>query len=333
MRLLFVGDISLGEYYLTFGHGPRTELKRRDILQGLEGVFEGADIIAGNLEASLTNNRFNEKDPDRFVLRGEPSQAEYLRTKGFNVLQVANNHTVQHGKEGFDETVECLRAQGITPIGLHNQPLQILTVKDKTVGFYAASDVPDNTDKGQMSYQRLDDAFVRQIKDSVSKVDYLFVMLHWGLEESTRPMEYQKRLINELIDAGVKGVIGSHPHLFYEIWRQSRSVAAPSLGNFVFDLCWDERLLKTGILDVVIEDEDIQIKVWPVEITMDGAVPVLTGPPVAVNERVELYDLGESMNRQILKKVSFFLMNFWKGRSDLKAKFIVRKILGRLSTI
>ena len=52
-------------------------------------------------------------------------------------------------------------------------------------------------------------------------------------------MTYQKELIQTLSQSGVRGVIGSHPHLFYEAWIEDQTVAAPSLGNFIFDLCWD----------------------------------------------------------------------------------------------
>ena len=327
MRLLFVGDINLGEYYLTFGHGPRTALRSEDIFQGLRTVFDDADIIAGNLEAALTDNNLDVNDPESVVLRGDPKKASYLRSSGFNVLQLANNHTVQHGKAGFEETVEELKGAGITPIGLAGQEMQILKVRGISIGFYAASDVPDNTDKGQTSYQRLNRDLIEKIKESVSRVDYLFVMFHWGLEESTAPMEYQYNLINELVDAGVTGVIGSHPHLFYKVWKKGNSIIAPSLGNFVFDLCWDKRLLKTGILEVQIDQDAVKAKVWPVEITRDGAVPRLIGSARDVEDTVELYDLGPKMDNQIIRKLTFFFSNIFKGRMDLKLKFIFSKIL------
>lgn len=330
MRILFVGDISLGEYYLSFGHGPRTKLQSKDIFSGLKEVFEGADIIAGNLEASLTSSNYDKTDPERCVLRGDPKHAAYLKATGFNVLQVANNHTVQHGEAGFIETVQTLRANGITVIGLNQQPVEVLEVDGKKVGFFAASDVPDNTDKQQESYQRLNKSLIQEIKHSVSQVDYLFVMFHWGLEESTVPLEYQREMIDELVDAGVAGVIGSHPHLFYEVWKQKKAIVAPSLGNFVFDLCWDRRLLKTGILDVVINSDGIQAKVWPVEITEFGSVPVVTAPPKDIRDPVKLYDLGLRMDKQAFRKILYFCRHIGKGDVSLKLKFILNKVQSKL---
>jgi len=333
VRLLFVGDINLGEYYLTFGHGPRTTLETVDIFEDLRDIFKGADVIAGNLEASLTNNKLDINNPERVVLRGDPKKAEYLRSSGFNVLQVANNHTVQHGREGFDETVEALRQSKILPVGLAGQEMEVINVGGETVGFYAASDVPDNTNKKQLSYQKLDSHLIERIKKSVAKVDYLFVMFHWGLEESTVPMDYQLALIDELVEAGVTGIIGSHPHLFYEVWKQGNSIVAPSLGNFVFDLCWDHRLLKTGILDIVIDGNGLQAKVWPVEITQDGAVPRSVGVVQNVDDSLKLYDLGPSMEKQAIRKINYFIRNFFRGQVKLKAKFILHKAINNLSVM
>jgi len=35
MRIMFVGDISLGEYYTCFGHGPRSYLEHPDVFENV----------------------------------------------------------------------------------------------------------------------------------------------------------------------------------------------------------------------------------------------------------------------------------------------------------
>lgn len=326
MRIMFVGDISLGEYYTSFGHGPATYLEHGNVFNAVKEIFDKADIIAGNLEAALTTSNLDPSNPESVVLRGHPKHAKLLREAGFKVLQLANNHTVQHGQEGFDETVRTLEQAGICPIGLNNQPLTILKVGNKTVGFFAASDVPDNTNKEQTSYQRLTDTFLNKIRAAVDQCDHLFVMFHWGLEASTTPMDYQIKITQDLLDAGVRGVIGSHPHLFYETWVERNGVAAPSLGNFVFDLCWDERLLKTGILDIEIDEQRIlNAQVWPVFIQENGCLPFPAESPVPLTPNVKLYDLGPDMSGEQTRKLKYFFSNFFKGNRLLKAKFIIAK--------
>jgi hypothetical protein len=333
MRIMFVGDINLGEYYTSFGHGPRSYLEHSDVFENVRELFSHADFVVGNLEAPLTTHNFNPTDPESVVLRGDPKHATTLRAAGFRVLQVANNHTVQHGEEGFRETIEALSSAGIMALGLNEQQTQILEIGDETVGFLAASDVPDNTDKAQICYQRLDDAFVARATKAVAEVDHLFVLLHWGLESHTSPMAYQKELIKALSRSGVRGIIGSHPHLFYEAWIEGRTVAAPSLGNFIFDLCWDKRLLQSGILDVVIEKGTIDSAcLWPVELLNDGCCPSISGAAIPIRQPMNLYDLGKDMSSEQSRKLKYFFRNFFRGNYRLKTKFIVRKLLGSITT-
>jgi poly-gamma-glutamate synthesis protein (capsule biosynthesis protein) len=328
---MFVGDINLGEYYTSFGHGPGSYLEHSDVFENVRELFSQADFVVGNLEAPLTTYNYNSTEPESVVLRGDPKHATTLKTAGFRVLQVANNHTVQHGKEGFRETVDALSNAGITAVGLNEQRTQILEIDEVTVGFLAASDVPDNTDKAQSCYQRLDESFIARAKKAVGEVDHLFVLLHWGLESRTSSMEYQKELIGTLSQSGVRGVIGSHPHLFYEVWIEGQTVAAPSLGNFVFDLCWDSRLLQSGIVDIVVDKSGINTaKLWPVELRSGGCCPTPTANFVSLTDQVKLYELGVDMSGEQLRKLRHFSRKIHKGNFLLKFKFITRKLFGPL---
>ena len=331
MRVMFVGDINLGEYYTAFGHGPRTYSEKNDIFESVREVLSEADLVAGNLEAPITNHAFNPRRVESAVLRGNPKHANLLSSAGFKILQVANNHTVQHGPEGFLETVETLRDLDIQPIGIANQNLVKLEIGSQTVGFLAASDVADNTDTQQTCYQRLDQAFLERVQQSVKSVDHLFVMLHWGLESSTQPMDYQISIINDLSKIGVRGIIGSHPHLFYEVWRTDETVAAPSLGNFVFDLFWDSRLLKSGILDINLDKAGItNCQVWPVSLSENGGHPILNSEPQPADDFLKLYDLGPDMKGEQARKLKKFFQDFMKGNLKLKSQFILKKLVGKI---
>ena len=325
MRIMFVGDINLGEYYTSFGHGPLSFLKNRNVFDNVQKIFSMADCVVGNLEAGLTNYKLNINEPESVVLRGAPDSSLLLKQAGFKFLQVANNHTVQHGKEGFDETIDSLLKQGIVPIGQNDQDVATIELSGKRVGFLAASDVPDNTDTNQSCYQTITGEFLEKVARSVEDVDYLFVLFHWGLEASTQPIEYQRELITKLIGLGVKGVIGSHPHLFYEVWLEKTSVAAPSLGNFVFDLGWDKRLLNSGILDIEIINDKLKIKIWPVELKENGCLPTLSGEAIEVTRSEIIHDNGKDMNGEEIRKLYYFFTNLHKGNFLLKFKFIVRK--------
>ena len=327
MRIMFVGDINLGEYYTSFGHGPKTRLIEHNILSSVSHILKKADIVCGNLEAPLTDYGLDNKNPESVVLRGRPKDVNILKGAGFSVLQVANNHIVQHGNQGFEDTINSLIKAGIEPIGLLDQDVTIIETNGVKVGFLAASDVPDNTNITQKKYQPLTRDFIEKAKFLSSSVDHLFVMLHWGLEASTTPMKYQKEIIRELAQSGVRGIIGSHPHLFYEVYFEGSTIAAPSLGNFIFDLCWDKRLLQSGILDIEINGTEIIAKVWPIELNESGSTPTPKDSPLSVNNRLQLYDLGQDMKGEQSRKLRYFFSNILKGNTALKVKFFIRKII------
>lgn len=323
---MFVGDVSLGEYYMSFGHGPRTFAESQNIFARVKNIFESADMVVGNLEAPITNLNYDRNEPESIVLKADPHHAKQLKDAGFKIMQVANNHTVQHGDDGFEETLQTLETMGISPVGLNQQKPVVIKHKGLQIAFMAASDVPDNTNKSQTKYQRLDENFLTRVEDETTKYDHLIVMLHWGLEASTAPLPYQRKLASRLHKAGVSAVIGSHPHLFYEIEKKDSFISAYSLGNFVFDLCWDKRLMKTGILEIDFLQKAVTARYWPVTIDKGGSLPTPIGKSISIEKTVTPYDLGGEMAFQQARKVVYMILNLHKGHTLLKIKFFYRKL-------
>lgn len=328
MKMMFVGDLNLGEYYTSFGNGPGTFAKSKSVFSAVQDIFSTADMVVGNLEASITDIGNDPLDPERMVLKVNPAVASQFKEAGFGVLQVANNHSIQHGPEAFQQSLTMLDNLGIRAVGLNQQQPVIVRHNDISFGFLAASDVPDNTDKSQSHYQRMDSQFFDLIANSVSLVDHLIVMLHWGLEASTVPLPYQREIAKKLKDLGVRAIIGSHTHLFYEVEASDNFICAYSLGNFVFDLCWDKRLVKSGILELEFTKEGVTGQVWPIEIRENGCLPSPSGNPVPLNNNVTLYDHGSSLKWQQTRKVIYLLSNILKGDTPLKIRFFKKKFLG-----
>ncbi len=323
---MFVGDLNLGEYYPSFGHGPRAYAERNYIFSKVQGIFDKADLLIGNLEAPITSRKVHAKESESMALRAEPRHAYQLKKAGFNILQVANNHTVQHSDEGFDDTIGILQEIGVSAVGVEGQDPVVITNNNTTYAFVAASDVPDNTNKKQRKYQQLDSSFIANIETQVQNYDHFIVLLHWGLEASTSPLPYQRELIDKLYSIGVRAVVGNHPHLFYEVEKRDNFICAYSLGNFVFDLCWDKRMEKTGILEIDFSKTTLEAKLHPVEIRENGCLPTPTGDAVSISNTVSLYDLGKTMDFQQVRKVLYFAINFHKGNTLLKIRFFWDKL-------
>ena len=333
MKIALVGDISMGEHYFSFGHGPRTLAEGKNLFESVQPTLRAADLVIGNLEGPLSDIGYDPSEPESRVFRGSPEAVQQLASAGFKVLQVANNHIAQHGAECFNDTVERLQSAGIQPIGLRNQEPYIYRNGGVSLAILAASAVLDNTDPDQQSYEPFDlekiRASIRAVKDSV---DWVMVCLHWGREERIAPTDQQREWASQLKQAGANFIVGHHPHIFYEIERDQASLIAWSLGNFVFDLPWDERLNKTGILQLNLDVDRFEAKVVEIGIEPNGTPTLAQKEESSVNSGVTcLYSHSESFTFSPVKKLSYFFSNFHQGHSKQKLKFISRKLAGKMA--
>ncbi|RJP41177.1 MAG: CapA family protein [Desulfobacteraceae bacterium] len=334
---MFVGDISLGEHFLSFGHGPRTMFEEgEDIFKNVRCVFSSADFVIGNIEGPLSDIGYKQKDPLSRVFRGSPLSIKQLYDAGVNVVNVANNHSLQHGKECFLDTQRRLQEVGIKTIGLADQlkpeNTKLITGTDGCrVCLLAASDVVDNTCPNQDLYAYYnEDRLNNAVKVLSKQFGVVIVILHWGHEGETRANKAQKIAAKKLIQSGADLIVGHHPHVFFEIERIDSGVVAYSIGNFVFDLPWDRKLRRTGILDVEITRDTglSDIKVWPVYIDTHGQ-PLCAKRALYIPNNVKNFDLYKHSGRlsnQALKKMAYFFYFILKGHTLLKLRFLIWKI-------
>lgn len=78
-------------------------------------VLKSADLVIGNLDMALTRHA---APLDKHVVRrADPVVAADVAQMGFHVLSVANNHAVDFGWPGLEETVRAVRAAGMDAVG------------------------------------------------------------------------------------------------------------------------------------------------------------------------------------------------------------------------
>jgi poly-gamma-glutamate synthesis protein (capsule biosynthesis protein) len=238
ITLTAVGDIMLA------GSGVATFAKR-----GYDYPFAAtgrelrrADIAVGNLEAPLTR-RGSEFIGKKYRFKTNPKAASSLREAGFSVVTLANNHIMDFGTVGLQETMENLAAEKILHVGAGanlaaaRRPA-FVERKGKRIAFLAysltqpleffAAESRAGTAPGYARFFRED---IRQAK---SNADYVVVSFHWGAELSTFPKSYQVDAGRRAIDAGADLVIGHHPHVLQGVERYRGGLILYSLGNFAF---------------------------------------------------------------------------------------------------
>jgi poly-gamma-glutamate synthesis protein (capsule biosynthesis protein) len=92
----------------------RSDAQMADVHAVLRHLHD-ADLAIGNFEMPLTGAV---KPLQKLLnIRADPSIASDLDALGLDVVTVANNHTVDYGWEGLQDTLHCLRSAGLHTIG------------------------------------------------------------------------------------------------------------------------------------------------------------------------------------------------------------------------
>jgi len=88
---------------------------RRVIPDETADFLRSADFVVGNLECPATT--IHAPAFKRYVFRGDPQWLDSLRAYGFTHLNLANNHSVDQGRQGLRDTRLNILKAGLIPIG------------------------------------------------------------------------------------------------------------------------------------------------------------------------------------------------------------------------
>ena len=209
--------------------------------------LRAADLALGNLEAVLAPESAPRAGEGRILLAAPPVATGWLRAAGFDLLGLANNHSLDYGPQGLAGTAKRLQAAGITPLGAGRaegayEPV-VKEIRGVRLAFLAFNAVPDPgpaVAHGDRQPAQWDEArAVATVAAARRQAHAVIVSLHWGQEYALRAAPWQRAAARALAQAGADLVLGHHPHVVQE-WaileaRNDGALAAYSLGNFLFD--------------------------------------------------------------------------------------------------
>jgi poly-gamma-glutamate synthesis protein (capsule biosynthesis protein) len=239
--LTFLGDVSPGrtvEAQLA-RYGPAYPW------QGLAPLLHEADLAVANLEGVLTTQGRPLDKP--YLLRAHPQWGQILVEGEFDLATLANNHALDYGQAGLDETLDTLHALHIATVGAGHSPeearrpaLHLAARNGVRVALlaYAAArwngsvDVPAT---GCLAWAEpaAVQADVRAVRD---QADVVVVLFHFGAEYAARPSSSQVAVARAAIDAGADLVVGHHPHVTQTVERYRHGLIVYSLGDALFDI-------------------------------------------------------------------------------------------------
>ena len=236
-----VGDMMLGTNFPEQHYLPPNQGK--DMLAGVSQIFEGADIVFGNLEGVILDSGGTQKNCNNpkacYLFRSPDYMGNRIQEAGFNLMSVANNHAGDFGPEGRANTAKVLDSLGIAWAGNTDKPWTIFDKDGVRYGFAAFS-----PNKGTPSINHLAEA-KRIIAHLDSLTDIIIVSFHGGAEGSKYtavPREHEYfygedrgdvyHFAHALIDAGADVIFGHGPHVPRAIEVYKKRFIAYSLGNF-----------------------------------------------------------------------------------------------------
>jgi poly-gamma-glutamate capsule biosynthesis protein CapA/YwtB (metallophosphatase superfamily) len=234
-----VGDITFGEQV-----GPALAARGADYpWTYVARTLRAADLTTGNLETSVSTR--GTAAVKEYTFRGGPAALPPLaRLAGFDVLTLANNHTVDFGREALLDTLRNVHATGIETIGAGANALQarrpavlergglriaLLGYSDVNPAGFTATSTSPGTAAAEVA------AITADVHAALRRADVAVCFFHWGLELHATPTSRQQLLAAACLNAGAKLVLGAHPHVLGGLSRPAaRSLVAWTLGNFVF---------------------------------------------------------------------------------------------------
>lgn len=168
---------------------------------------------------------------------------DVLRSLGFSVATLANNHIMDYDAGGLELTLEGCReaglavcgaganeSQAMAPVTLRmpgDIPVSIFSFCEREFGI-AGPATPGSAWIGHA-------AAVAMVADAAARGDVVIVTAHGGVEEIPVPPVQRQMQLRAFVEAGAALVIGHHPHVPQGWERHGTGFILHSLGNFLFD--------------------------------------------------------------------------------------------------
>jgi poly-gamma-glutamate capsule biosynthesis protein CapA/YwtB (metallophosphatase superfamily) len=282
------------------------------MLEHVANEMRGADITYVNLEGPMCDR--GETNPALLgiasAIRSAPRVAPALRRAGVDVVSLANNHTMDYGVAGLEQTLKLLRDNGIPYCGAGRDLAEarepvITQVNGVRVAFlsyttvcppsYAAAPGTHGAAyvRASTSYEANPRLFLQpgspmairtvanredlagvqeEIAAAKAQADAVMVSWHWGVSERWgKVAEYQREMGRAAVDAGATAVLGHHAHMLLGVEHYRGCPIFYSLGNFAFDKSHPSFLPQTAFVKC--------------DVGRDGNVSRLRLLPLLINAR------------------------------------------------
>ena len=251
--LSFVGDLMCHSTQFNYAMVDADSFDFTGVFREVKQYLSKADLTIGNLETVIAGKS---KSYSGYPYFNAPDDFIYaLKDAGFDLLITANNHALDQGWDGVKKTIDVISENKIHRTGTFTSQedqdsIRIFQINSIKIAILAYSENTNGVSipKGKEFIINLIDE--RKIKEDILRarkknVDFVIVHLHYGPEYNREPSDYQKEIVQKIIELGADIIIGGHPHVIepFDFFKTNSTkldtgFVAYSMGNFISNQRW-----------------------------------------------------------------------------------------------
>ena len=236
LTLIAVGDnlIHSSVYKDANAHANYNGYDFKPIISNIKNIVKNYDLAYYNQETILGGSELGLGDYPNFNSPYEAGDA--MIDAGFNLVSLATNHTMDSGANAVENSCTYWKKQeNVLTAGSYcsDEEREEIRIKDYYINLWPTDIDNINNPQSDKKYQNYKEQVKKDIEKVRDKVDVLIVAMHWGVEYTHTPTEYQKDMANFLAENNVDIIIGTHPHVIQPVAWIDDTLVIYSLGNFL----------------------------------------------------------------------------------------------------
>ncbi|MCR5267027.1 MAG: CapA family protein [Lachnospiraceae bacterium] len=249
LSLIFTGDIGFDKYMA--GKWKDPELVSKEVLDFLRL----ADHLIVNVEGPLSDGKkvLRDNAVACLVHSMDPEAATFLDHIGADVWNICNNHIMDAGPEGIEDTLMLAEQHGARTLGAGRNISEAAKplifpgaggIGLISVGYQRACRKAGEDTPGCLSWSDMET--IQKAIDTVRNCcRWCVIVAHGGEEFTALPSPYTRDRYIAYLDMGADLVVGHHPHVPMNYETFPGKAIFYSLGNFVFDTDYQRSQMNT----------------------------------------------------------------------------------------
>jgi poly-gamma-glutamate synthesis protein (capsule biosynthesis protein) len=251
-------------------------------------LMREADLALVNLEAPVTTRTETFPLYKTYLYKVDPRALQAMVWAGIDAVSLANNHVMDYGQAGLNDTLRHLRAAEIVAVGAGEDGGSarrgvVWRIRGTRVGvlsymedsFMHSLYVRSFAWGSRPGVARLEAGDIEDdLRRMRGRADVVVVVVHWG-RNYTGVTLLQRLYGRMMIDYGADAVVGHHPHIHHPVGVYRGRPILYSLGNYAFGTpgrstfrygmlarfrLEDRRLRRVELIPLVVQNRSIRFK-------------------------------------------------------------------------